>query len=141
MAANSEQSRLLLNLLGGLKPRRLRTPAGLAMRDELTEERLFITELLNDPSVPHLSIARCRVLPGVTSQLHELGVHEWYLIEAGLGQMRLGDDKPFAVNVRDCVQIPAGTPQQISNPGDDDLVFLCVCMPRFEQSAYRSLED
>ena len=54
--------------------------------------------------------------------------------------MRVGDDAPFEVAVRDCVQIPAGAAQQITNPGDDDLVFLCICMPRFQASAYRPLE-
>lgn len=136
----TDQTRTILAMLEGLAPALNRTDAEEAMRDELTEERVFVTELLNNPAVPLLSIARCRVLPGVTTQLHELESNEWYLIEAGLGQMRLGDGDPFEVAVRDCIQIPAGTAQQISNPGDDDLVFLCVCLPRFQQDAYRSLE-
>ncbi len=138
---SSDRDDALRALLAGLGPELLRTPAEEAVHNEMTDERLFVTELLNDSAVPHLSVARCRVLPGVTTQLHALTVNEWYLIEAGLGRMRLGDDAPFDVGVRDCVQIPAGTAQQISNPGDDDLVFLCVCLPRFRSDVYRSLED
>ena len=36
----------------------------------------------------------------------------------------------------DHVRIPANTPQRIANVGDVDLVFYCVCTPRFVQSAY-----
>ncbi len=137
----SDRDDVLLELLAGLSPELLRTPAEEAVHNELTDERLFVTELLNESAVPYLSVARCRVLPGVTTQLHALSVNEWYLIEAGLGRMRLGDGEPFDVGVRDAIQIPAGTAQQISNPGDDDLVFLCVCVPRFRPDVYRSLED
>ena len=38
------------------------------------------------------------------------------------------------------VRIPAGVRQRIRNTGPTDLVFLCICTPRFEQSAYRELE-
>jgi mannose-6-phosphate isomerase-like protein (cupin superfamily) len=38
------------------------------------------------------------------------------------------------------VVIPAGTPQQIENTGTTDLVFLCVCSPRFRQEGYEALE-
>ena len=31
-----------------------------------------------------------------------------------------------------------GVPQRITNIGDEDLVFLCVCTPRFVQRAYIS---
>ena len=38
------------------------------------------------------------------------------------------------------VWIPAGVPQRISNTGEGDLVFHCLCTPRFRQEAYRDLE-
>jgi hypothetical protein len=31
--------------------------------------------------------------------------------------------------------------QRISNLGDDDLLFLAICTPRFEPGCYESLED
>lgn len=105
-----------------------------------TSERCFITELVNDPQLPDVSIARCRVEPGVTTELHALSVIEWYLIESGSGRMRRGDDEPFSVGPGDRVRIGAGVAQQITNTGDGDLVFKCVCVPRFTPACYRSLE-
>ena len=105
-----------------------------------TSERCFISELLNDPSYPELSIARCRVEPGVTTQNHSLSVHEVYVIEDGDGVMMLGDQDPFPVGPGSVVTIPKHAPQCIRNTGDSDLVFLCVCTPRFSQECYTSLE-
>ena len=105
-----------------------------------TRERCYITELVNDPSEPQMSVARARVEPGVTTELHALSVLEWYVIESGQGRMRLGDTAPFDVGPGDSVQIPAQCEQQITNTGDADLLFLCVCVPRFDPSCYRPLE-
>ena len=105
-----------------------------------TDERCYITELLNDPRYPQVSLARCRVTPGVKTQLHSLAVHEFYVLQSGTGLMRLGDEAPFAVGEGDTVSIPKDAPQSISNTGAEDLVFLCVCTPRFSQDCYTSLE-
>ena len=37
-----------------------------------TDERCLITELLNDPACPEVSLALARVAPGVTTRLHAL---------------------------------------------------------------------
>lgn len=105
-----------------------------------TDERCFITELLNSDSQPEVSIARTRVEPGVTTQLHQLSVFEWYVIESGQGLMRVGDETPFRVGPGDTVRIPKHAAQQITNTGRDDLVFLCVCAPKFSQECYTPLE-
>lgn len=105
-----------------------------------TSERCHITELVNDPALPEVSVARCRVTPGVTTELHALSVDEWYVIEYGEGLMRIGDSAPFAVRAGDSVKIPARCEQQVANSGDSDLLFLCVCVPRFTPDCYRSLE-
>jgi mannose-6-phosphate isomerase-like protein (cupin superfamily) len=105
-----------------------------------TDERCYITELLNSASQPEVSIARTRVEPGVTTQLHQLSVFEWYVIETGQGLMRVGDATPFAVGPGDTVAIPKHAAQQITNGGEEDLTFLCVCTPRFSQECYTSLE-
>ncbi len=105
-----------------------------------TAERCYIAELLNSDHRPEVSLARARVEPGVTTTLHQLSVHEWYLVEAGAGLMHIGDEAPFAVAPGDTVIIPKHTPQQIRNIGRDDLVFLCVCTPKFSQECYTSLE-
>ena len=47
----------------------------------------------------------------------------------------------FAVEAGDAVQVPAGTPQRITNTGQHDLLFECVCTPRFRVDAYRNLEE
>ena len=40
----------------------------------------------------------------------------------------------------DVVLIPAGKTQRIRNVGPDDLVFLCICTPRFEPRHYHDRE-
>ncbi len=105
-----------------------------------TSERCFISELLNDSSYPEVSVARCRVEPGVTTQNHSLSVHEVYVIEQGNGLMMLGDQAPFTVAAGSVVTVPKHTAQSIRNTGIEDLTFLCVCAPRFSQECYTSLE-
>jgi mannose-6-phosphate isomerase-like protein (cupin superfamily) len=105
-----------------------------------TTERCYITELLNSDDQPEVSLARTRVEPGVTTELHRLSVFEWYVIEAGHGLMCIGDEAPFAVATGDTVAIPQYTAQQVTNSGEEDLVFLCVCAPKFSQECYTSLE-
>lgn len=113
-----------------------------ASRDEFrTRERCYITELLNDPAVPQASLARCRVPPGVTTELHRLSVDEWYVVGEGRGRMEVGDEPPFDVAPGDAVAIPAGSAQRIENRGDTDLVFQCLCLPRFTPECYEPLED
>lgn len=105
-----------------------------------TDERCFITELLNSPDRPEVSLARTRVEPGVTTELHALSVSEWYVIESGRGRMRVGAAEPFDVGPGETVAIPKNVAQQITNTGKNDLLFLCVCTPRFSQECYNSLE-
>jgi mannose-6-phosphate isomerase-like protein (cupin superfamily) len=105
-----------------------------------TVERCYISELLNDDIQPEVSLARTRVESGVTTQLHRLSVFEWYVIESGNGRMRVGDETPFSVGPGDTVTIPKHAAQQITNSGQEDLIFLCVCTPRFSQECYTSLE-
>ncbi len=106
----------------------------------LTRERLYITERLNDPAAPPLSLADARVEPGVTTELHKLTVDEWYVIQSGSGLMEIDGGNPFEVRPGDTVIIPAGTSQRISNSGESDLSFQCVCVPRFTEACYESLE-
>jgi len=105
-----------------------------------TSERCYIQELLNDPELPGVSVARTRVEPDVTTELHSLDVLEVYVIERGRGLMRVGDAAPWPVGPGDTVAIPAYELQQITNCGSSDLVFLCICIPRFTPASYTSLE-
>ena len=106
-----------------------------------TRERIFITERLNDPATSDLSLADARLEPGVTTELHRLTVKEWYVIQHGAGLMEVGGGEPFEVSFGDIVVIPAGISQRITNTGDADLRFQCVCMPRFTEDSYESLES
>ena len=105
-----------------------------------TPERCSIVETWNDESDSDVSIARARVEPGITTQLHVVDVVERYVIVSGRGVVSVGDLPPTPVGAGDAVVIPAGTPQQIANTGDEDLIFYCVCSPRFQPAVYRSLE-
>ena len=116
----------------------LRPPAD---RKEIhTRERVYISEQLNDPRVPGVSLAQTRVEPGVTTELHSLNVAEWYVIVSGCGLMEVGDQTPFAVAAGDAVEIPAGVAQRIRNTGEIDLMFQCICIPRFTEDSYTPLE-
>ncbi len=111
-------------------------------RDEFyTRERVWVTELLNDPAAPAVSLARCRVLPGVTTELHRLSVAEWYVIESGTGAMEVGGEEPFAVGAGDVVAIPKGVSQRITNTGQADLLLQCICLPRFTPRCYEGLDS
>ena len=106
-------------------------------REFWTHENCFILELANDSGDPDVSIARARVLPGVTTEWHRvIDIDERYVIVSGKGKVEVGDLPSTPVSDGDVVRIPANTPQRITNVGDVDLVFLCVCTPRFVQSAY-----
>ena len=102
-----------------------------------TQENCFILEVSNDAGDPDVSIARARVRPGVTTAWHRLeGIAERYVIVRGRGRVEVGDLPPTIVNEGDVVWIPANVSQRITNVGDEDLVFLCICTPRFIQNAY-----
>ncbi len=113
---------------------------GKQLEEFATPERCFITELLNQPSQPNASLARARVEPGITTQLHALDVEETYVIEAGNGIMEV-DGERFRVGPGDSVLIPERIPQRIENDGAEDLVFLCLCRPRFRPEGYVNLES
>jgi len=105
-----------------------------------TNERCYITELLNDSASPGVSIALARVLPGVTTQRHVLrGVHEVYIISGGEGVVEV-DAYSHAVTEGDRVIVLPNIAQCITNTGESDLIFYCVCQPRFTRDCYVSLE-
>ena len=113
--------------------------------ESFTDERCHILQLSGRPEDPELSIARARVEPGVTTQLHALdGIAERYLIVQGQGRMEVGHSmarQTEVVGPGDVVLVPPDIPQRITNTGDADLVFYCLCTPAWRQKAYRSLEQ
>jgi len=111
-----------------------------SVTEVLTSERCYIRERLNEHAIPDVSIAETRVEPGITTQLHRLTVAEWYLISSGKGLMEVAGQAAIEVGPGDIVTIPANTPQRITNTGDSDLIFDCICLPRFTPECYESLE-
>ncbi|MFT6774307.1 MAG: mannose-6-phosphate isomerase-like protein (cupin superfamily) [Paracoccaceae bacterium] len=105
-----------------------------------TAERCFIRELFNDPGSPEASLAIARVPAGEVTVLHALiGVTERYLIQSGWGRAEV-DGHVTEVSAGDIVVIPPGAAQRITNMSRRDLVFLCLCTPRFRPEAYLDLE-
>lgn len=105
-----------------------------------TEERCFITELMNTDASPETSLAVARVEKGVTTQLHKLeGICERYVVRRGEGVVEI-DGVRQSLSAGDQAIIPAGAAQRITNTGSTDLEFYCVCTPRFVPESYIDLE-
>ncbi len=114
----------------------------LSCNDEFyTAEKCFIIELSNTENDPDVSIARARVEPGVTTNWHRLnGIIERYYILSGCGLVEVGQLAPQQVNTGDTVLIPSMYRQRITNNGTEDLLFLAICSPRFNNNAYEDIE-
>ena len=111
-------------------------------REYFSPEGCHILEILNTEAFSSFSIARARVEPGRSTQLHAVdGVEEAYYILSGEGRMYIQDDEKGTVTAGDVVLIPSGHSQKIKNTGSEDLLFLCVCAPRFREEAYKNLEE
>ena len=105
-----------------------------SLKEYSTSERCSIVENYSDEAV---SVARARVRPGVTTVAHHLKDEtEIYLVARGHGKVNIGNLEPTEVAVGDVVVIPAGTSQKITNIGKTDLVFYCICTPRFTSECY-----
>jgi mannose-6-phosphate isomerase-like protein (cupin superfamily) len=106
-----------------------------------TPERCHIVEIHNGGDDEGCSIARARVKPGITTELHAVRqTIERYVILEGEAEVEVGGAGPTWIKALDVVQIPAGASQRIRNTGTGDLIFLCVCTPRFRRENYVSLE-
>jgi len=114
----------------------------LVLRSELSEyffesEGCYISELSNSEVDPELSIAQARVEPGVTTSWHRLkSTTERYCILSGVGIVEVGDAAQREVSTGDVVLIPPLQRQRITNIGKEDLIFLAICTPRFEECNY-----
>ncbi len=105
-----------------------------------TEERCYIIEIMNKEGVD-FSIARARVEPGVTTALHAVKkTTEAYYILQGNGLVQSANGFEQTVNSGDVMLFPPGIEQKITNRGNDDLIFLAICAPRFVPESYIHLE-
>lgn len=104
------------------------------------DEGCYIIEVSNSSDDPDLSIARARILPGVTTEWHRLsGIVERYLVVSGKGVVEAGALQPVEVGPGDVVIIPSMCRQRITNTGSGDLVFFAICTPRFEKEVYQKV--
>ena len=79
---------------------------------------------------------------GTTTRWHRLsGITERYLVLSGQGVAQVDDSPPQTVSAGSVVHIPAGSLQRISNRGQEDLVFLAVCTPRFREDCYEDCDN
>ena len=109
-----------------------------AVEEFETSERCHILEVANDEGDEAVSIARARVPAGVTTEWHHLvGTDERYVIVSGRGRVEVGDLPSSEVGPGDVVRIPATVRQRIADIGTVDLLFFCVCTPRFKRINYR----
>ena len=107
-----------------------------------TAEGCYINEMSNNDADPEVSIARARVRPGVTTRWHRLaGTKERYVILAGAGKVEVGNLPAQTVAPGDVVLIPPGCRQRITSLGNEDLIFLAICSPRFRPEVYEDIDS
>ncbi len=105
------------------------------------QENCYINELSNCVEDEALSIARARVKPGEKTRWHKLvDRKERYVILQGEGYVEIGESPPQRVRPGDVVLIPENCPQRIENRGEEDLLFLALCTPRFVTASYVDIE-
>jgi mannose-6-phosphate isomerase-like protein (cupin superfamily) len=106
-----------------------------------TAEGCYINELSNIDADPEASIARARVRPGVTTRWHRVvGTTERYVLLSGAGKVEVGNLPAQTVAPGDVVLIPPGCRQRITCLGNEDLIFLAICTPRFRTEAYEDID-
>ena len=96
-----------------------------------TETGEIISELIGKTlgEQPNHSLARIVIPTGKSSAPHyHKTSHETYFNLAGQGQMQVGD-KVFVLGPGQACHIEPEEIHQITNPWEDDLVFLAVCVP------------
>lgn len=86
--------------------------------------RRLAVSWINQPEEPPHRISFYRVLPGERCTLHvHTGKEESWLLVAGTGLVRIGDDL-YEVSIGDALVTPAGTPHELVNTGKEPLLFV-----------------
>jgi mannose-6-phosphate isomerase-like protein (cupin superfamily) len=110
-------------------------------KEYFTPEQCYILEISNSTDDEAASIARARVAPGVTTRWHRVrDTAERYVILEGRGRVEVGELPAQEVKPGDVVLIPPSARQRIANTGQEALVFLAICTPRFRNEAYEDLQ-
>jgi len=96
--------------------------------------------LASAPAV-NQSLAEASVPPGgATTEHYHRTTEELYLITAGTGRLRIGDEERD-VRAGDCAVIPPGARHKIWNTGDDVLRIVCACAPAYSDEDTVLTED
>lgn len=96
----------------------------------------LLRELLHPDKAPvqvRYSLARARVQPHGATTRHRLKNAEVYYIVEGQGLMHI-DDEANGVRTGDTIYVPPGAVQYIENQGRNDLVFLCIVDPAWQDA-------
>ena len=86
------------------------------------------------------SLAHAMVKPGKTTLPHRLKTSEVYYIMEGKGIMYI-DGESSVVGPGLAIYIPPGAKQNIHNPGDSDLIFICMVDPAWKADDEEVLES
>lgn len=101
-----------------------------------TKDGSEIRELLahRNSAIRNQSLAEARVSSGESTTPHyHPRAEEIYYILRGTGRMQIGQEQRN-VGPGDAIAIPPGAVHQITNTGQDTLLFLCCCAPGYEDS-------
>ena len=80
------------------------------------------------------SLAEATLPPGMQTQAHfHPQTEEIYYLLTGTGLMAV-EDQQREVGPGDGILIPVGAKHQIRNTGVQDLIFLCCCVPAYENA-------
>ncbi len=99
-----------------------------------TKDGSEIRELLahRNSCIRAQSLAEARLPPGARTTAHyHPRTEEIYYILTGQGRMQIGDEIQ-TVGPGDAIAIPPGQVHQITNTGQETLLFLCCCAPAYE---------
>lgn len=104
------------------------------VRPFTTKDSSEIREILapRNSGIKRQSLAEARLLPGRSTEEHyHIQTEEIYYILSGRGQMIVNGEKRD-VKEHDGIAILPGVRHKITNTGTEDLIFLCCCVPAYE---------
>ena len=100
----------------------------------ITKDSSEIREILapRNSSIKRQSLAEAKLLPGRSTEEHyHIQTEEIYYILSGRGLM-IVDGEKRDVKKHDGIAILPGAKHKIINTGLEDLIFLCCCVPAYE---------
>ena len=109
----------------------------------ITKDKSEIREIMSpaNSEIKRQSLAEAIVQPGESTDLHiHRNSEEIYYVLSGTGSMFHGGESR-TIAPGDAVANPPGVPHKVINDGDEPLVFLCMCVPRYTHDDTELLEE